>query len=189
MRPVPSHIDVRKGIAAGSAVGYSPDTRRQFSEWIASGGYDHFVTLASNDSELRSARRHLIRGRHGTERMVALAKAWEGRVNRYLLGPRWAAPHKRSERLQAFYVLERAVANPHWHVLARIDEPDPVKHAVKTEKFREQVGLIWTSIILSGSTNLKDVYDEGVTDYVAKELGRDVSCDLFIPPGFFDLGG
>ncbi len=110
---MPSHIDVRKGITAGSAVGYSLDIRRQFSEWIASGGYDYFVTLASNDSELRSARRHLIRGRRGTERMVALAEAWEGRVNRHLLGPRWAAPHKRSERLQAFYVLERAHANPH----------------------------------------------------------------------------
>ncbi|GJD45933.1 hypothetical protein AFCDBAGC_3811 [Methylobacterium cerastii] len=184
-----NHVNIRQGIAGGSARRFTSDEQRQTIEWLASFSCTHFITLATNDLDLRSAQRHLIRGFRGHDRMVELARAWEGRMNRRLLGPRWARTNKSGERLQAFYFLERAYSNPHWHVLARIQEPDPARYMQKIAKLQDHTDEIWTTIIRSGSTDIKQILDEGAANYVAKELPRPVSWDYFIPAGHFDPTG
>lgn len=185
LRPVSNHIDIRRGIAAGSSVGFSQETRRQLIDWLTGLEFTHFITLATNSPELKSVQRQLSWGDQGHDRMMALAKAWEARMDRQLLGPGWNRPCKRKERLQAFFALERADVNPHWHVLVRIEEPDPVKHANKIQKIVDQADGIWTSLIPSGSTDTKEIYDDRAAKYIAKELSRAVSCDYFILPGQF----
>src|SRR5687768_10383968 len=95
-----------------------PQVRDELVGWINSRSFTHFVTLApNNDHELCG---NLVGLHH-------LIKRWDGYMNRELLGPKWAKPIYRSDRMFAFYFLEKLNVRPHWHALIRIDEADPDK--------------------------------------------------------------
>lgn len=163
-----------------------PKVLEELVAWLNTKGFTHFVTLATNDPDLRSADRRVIGDLRGVDRMDALVRRWDARMNRALVGPKWAKPLYEMDRMFAFYFLEKASTNPHWHALIRIDDDDPDRRATKLKKLHELTEENWLSIISSGSTDVKRIYDqEDVVNYVAKELGRPVSYEHFIPADVF----
>lgn len=164
-----------------------PHERRALVAWLNGWRFTHFVTLATNDRDLRSADRHVIANLKGPERMDALIRRWDAYMNRALVGPKWGKPNYRADRMFAFYFLEKPETNPHWHALIRIDDDDPDRRARKLEKLVALPEENWVRIVASGSTAVREIHDEpNVVEYVAKELGHPVTYDHFIPADAFD---
>lgn len=144
-------------------------------DWLDNWEFTRFVTLATNDSSLSGANyRQTLR-------------RWDARMNHKLLGKHWAARH--SDRMWAFYFLEKAETNPHWHGLIRFytfqNKPLAEQHRI----FDENAGKVWKRLVPSGSVNVQAVtVQRGAADYVAKMLGYQVSYESFVTPDEFTRG-
>lgn len=162
-------------------------TIQNLTGWLNTQNFTHFVTLATNEPDLRSANRKVIAGLQGADRMTALAKRWDAQMNRLLVGPRWSQPSRRADRMFASYFLEKPLTNPHWHVLIRIDDDDFDRRTRKIEKLHDRTEEIWLEIITSGSTAVRTIHDGGAANYVAKELQHQLSYEHFIIPDMFGM--
>lgn len=108
-------------------------------------------------------------------------------MNRKLLGTKWAERH--SDRMFAFWFLEKPDANPHWHGLVRFfpadGRPIPEQQAI----FDREGEGIWRKLVPTGSVNIQEIaLQRGVIDYVCKMIGYPVSYEHFVVPDEFVKG-
>lgn len=147
----------------------TPQERRQaIHSWLTDTfNFTHFLTLATNSSEysLRTMRDRL--------------RAWDGRVNRRLYGPKWHAHF--DECVWYFGFLEKPDTNPHWHLLMRFDD-----HA-KIGSLTEAAHRSWLQLVPSGTTDVVPITEKPayVNDYVLKRVGHEVEYEHFITPDEF----
>jgi hypothetical protein len=158
-----------------------PKSRAELVEWLNKHGFTRFVTLATNDPSLSSVACAVRASARGADRLTTLVRRWDALMNRAIVGPKWAKDQYRCDRLFACYFLEKPEANPHWHALVRIDDQDPDRRSIKSNRFDELVDVKWRELISSGSTDVQTIADHlRVTDYVAKELGNPLSYERMI---------
>lgn len=152
-----------------------PRLQSEFVEWISQWPWSRFITLASNDPMLR------------TRGACSLLRKWDGHINRQLLGPRW---QKRSESaLFAFYFLEKADRNAHWHALVYPKASCESLRNAQLAKLDAKAAHIWTKLCPSGSVETLAIYEKkNVASYVAKSFGDAISYEEFVVPGQFIVG-
>jgi hypothetical protein len=114
-------------------------------------------------------------------------REFDGRMNRKLLGTKWAERH--SDRMFAFWFLEKPDANPHWHGVVRFfpadGRPIPAQEAV----FDQEAEGIWLHLMPRGSVDVQEVtVQRGVIDYVCKMIPYPVSYEHYITPDEFRTG-
>lgn len=141
---------------------------REFAETYP---FQLFITLATNSYG------------SGHPPMLDLYKAWDARVNRALLGRRWAK--KKDKRLVIFATLEKPTKNPHWHLLVSIQE-DPPKRDQTRKRLHTLSGEIWETLCPRGTTDVQEIWDQaGIIKYVAKELDNPLQFESLVLPGQF----
>src|SRR5262249_19777617 len=130
----------------------------------------HLVTLAANDTRLR--KNHLR----------YLAMEWDARVTKATYGCNLR--FHCDELSFTFAFLERPKRNPHWHVLLRLRDMRPVVSEAQAERLAEMAELNWKQLIPSGTVCIKRITTphDWLTDYIVKELGRQVRFEDFIGP-------
>jgi hypothetical protein len=150
--------------------------RPHYVSWMARWRWTHFITLATNDHDQRLS----------PDAMCRLLKSWDARMNRRLIGPKWAK--RPDERLFAFYFLEKCVVNPHWHGLVMLDEPDRMKRGTQSLLLRLDAESVWKKLNRSGSVDVQAVDEsDGVRRYVAKGLADEIQYSSIVVPRGFDL--
>jgi len=109
-------------------------------------------------------------------------------MNRKLLGTDWSIRH--SDRMFAFWFLEKPDTNPHWHGLVRFfpadGRPIPKQQAV----FDREAETIWQNLIGGrGSVDVQEItVQRGVIDYVCKMIPYPVSYTHYVTPDEFRTG-
>ena len=108
-------------------------------------------------------------------------------MNHAILGHKWA--ERDSDRIFAFYFLEKPNDNPHWHGLVRFFPIDDFPHDEQAKIFDENADQIWKKLVRSGSTDIQPVTcQKGVIDYVSKMLPYPLSYEFFVTPDELKLG-
>jgi hypothetical protein len=108
-------------------------------------------------------------------------------MNHAILGKHWAKRH--SDRIWAFWFIEKPETNPHWHGLVRFFPVDNIDIAEQEAIFDVTAEGIWTKLVPRGSVSVQPItVQRGVIDYVGKMLGHPVSYDHFITPDEFQRG-
>ncbi len=108
----------------------------------------------------------------GTRRNL---KDWHARVDRQLLGGRWAKKTKQ----RTFFIAcsEGGETNLHWHLLAKVADG-------KQERFENCAAELWKQMVKSGSLDVQKLHakpDEVRTaNYTTKELWRDEAIEHFV---------
>jgi hypothetical protein len=147
-------------------------TQQAFESWLDLWKFTHFISLAINDPMLSA------------EGARQLLKEWDARMNRALLGPKWA--NRPDERMFNFYFLEKPNTNPHWHGLIMLGGFDDETLAHRAKILTEKAEPIWKAIKPSGTVKVKPIYhQQGASNYIAKELGYEVSYANFVTPDEF----
>ncbi|WP_229176080.1 hypothetical protein, partial [Bradyrhizobium ivorense] len=112
---------------------------------------------------------------------------FDGRMNRKLLGTRWAIRH--SDRIWAFWFLEKPNANPHWHGLVRFFPADGRPIPDQMTRFDREAEGIWRTLVPGGTVDIQEITAQrGVIDYVCKMIGHPLSYEHFITPDEFVRG-
>lgn len=123
--------------------------------WLLRQNFTHVVTLAFNRNTSLSCGRKSL-------------KAFHAKLDRFLLGSRWCKKPS-SERSFFHAYPEHISSNFHYNMLLRVDD----KHIGKTTS---KIDEIWSSIIPSGSTDIKltsESYDyENLVDYQIKDISE-----------------
>lgn len=154
--------------------GLSPHARTAFEAWINEGVYTHLVTLTTNKEFL------------SPQRMRDRLRRWDAHVNRRLYGPKWK--QRPDERLWFFAFLEKPEANPHWHLLLRLYAHGDVPIADTAANFKNAADLYWTQLSPQGTVHIVQLANrphERLTNYLAKELKREIQYQAFITPDEF----
>jgi hypothetical protein len=108
-------------------------------------------------------------------------------MNHAILGRHWAERH--ADRLFAFYSLEKANTNPHWHGLIRFFPVEGMTIVEQEGIFDENAERLWKKLMPSGSVKVLSVMSQrGVADYVAKTLGYPLSYEHYVVPDELRLG-
>lgn len=114
-------------------------------------------------------------------------REFDSRVNRRLLGTKWALRH--SDRIWAFWFLEKGDSNPHWHGLVRFFPADGRPINEQQNAFDREAEGIWLKLVPGGSVNVQEIsVQRGVIDYVCKMIPYPVSYEHFITPDEFVRG-
>lgn len=139
--------------------GSSTRLRDEFRARLRQNRFTHFVTLSTNAPGTSSVR------------MRDLLKTWDQSLNRFLIGPKW---HRRPDiRMMWFAFLENPGTNPHWHLVAEIDQLDTDAQRERLEGFGLEAERVWCKLLPSGSVNVQLIWDEGAIDYSTKFLSFD----------------
>lgn len=152
--------------------------RTDVAEWLNQWRFDRFITLATNDPVTFDGPHRgpaLIRDR---------LRAWDARINRKLIGPKWR--QRREDRIRGFYFLEKPVSNPHWHGLVQFFPPWPECR----EEYELQFDLcspeIWKQLVPTGTVDIqKIVCQRRVIEYAVKSLDNNISYSNFVIPDEF----
>jgi hypothetical protein len=156
-----------------------PDLRSEIPPWLDQWRFTRFVTLAMNDSTMGDARLPTSKVAYGRHR--DLLREWDGRINHAILGRSWAKRH--SDRIWAFYSLEKPRTNPHWHGLIRFFPVENMSFVEQERIFDENTGRIWKKLVPSGSVDVQPItVQRGVVEYVSKMLGYELSYEHFVTP-------
>jgi hypothetical protein len=108
-------------------------------------------------------------------------REFDGRMNHSILGRHWAKRH--SDRIWAFWFLEKPQLNPHWHGLVRFFPVDNMTIAEQESIFDQNAERIWKKLVPTGSVNVQPIgVQRGVIEYVGKMLGYPVSLESFVTP-------
>lgn len=161
-----------------------PALRSEIPDWIDRWQYSRFITLATNDPGLGSEN-------HGaatpSARMRDLLREFDGRMNHAILGKHWA--RRDSDRIWAFWFLEKPNSNPHWHGLVRFFQVDDYPTTAQEAIFDERVEPIWKRLVPGGSVDVKPItVQRGVIEYVGKMVAYPISYESFITPDEFKRG-
>jgi hypothetical protein len=160
--------------------GIPPELKEEISNWLENWRFTRFVTLATNDSSMSSAR--LPTSRLPYTKLRDRLRQWDARMNRKLLGKCWAKHAQ--DRIFRFYFLEKMDTNPHWHGLVCFF---PVKNKSCAEQehiFDTKAGPFWKKLVPSGTVDVKPITAQrGVAKYVAKMLGHELSYEHYVVPG------
>jgi hypothetical protein len=144
-----------------------PRMRCAVSNWLDRWKLTHFATLATNDPMVSN---------DGARRLI---RDWDAQMNREQLGPKWVK--RPDERMFNFYFLEKPGVNPHWHALIMVGGFDDEILTRRQEILTQQTEFIWKGLKSSGSVDIQPVYhQDGVSNYVAKALGHEVSYSCFV---------
>lgn len=153
------------------------EMRREMRCWLhsRSQGYTHFVTLSTNDPMKND------------EASYGLLRAWDARVNRALLGPKWQK--RPDERIVWFACLEGLDSACHWHLLFRLSWNMPEEKKIKrpTKNLITTLDITWRRITSRGSTKTLLIEDAGAYDYVTKRLNKLEYISTFVDSLSFKL--
>lgn len=154
--------------------GLNRNQRHRLARWLGEEFvFTHFVTLTTHAPLLSRRRlRHLVR-------------EWDARMNRALYGPKWRK--HTDELIWSFAFLEKPSANPHWHLLLRLGEPDGEKRERQSAKLEEFASPIWQRLVRSGDADVRKI-DGGqmkVAHYLTKELKGTIQYEDFVTPDEF----
>ena len=156
-----------------------PALRSEIAEWVDRWQYSRFITLATNDISLGTAQLPTSKLPHGVLR--DRLREWDGRINHAILGKHWAKRH--SDRIWAFYFLEKPSSNPHWHGLIRFFPVDDYPQVEQERAFDANASPIWKNLVPSGTVDIKPItVQRGIIDYVGKMLPYPLSYEHFVTP-------
>ncbi|MAK61597.1 MAG: hypothetical protein CMK09_11505 [Ponticaulis sp.] len=132
----------------------------EFKKFLHDQPVSHFVTLVFNE-----------------DRSVSLAhrklRDWHARVDRALLGPKWAKREK-SDRTLFFAFPEHIQTNIHYHLLVR---PALTRTQIAFEEIAETA---WNYLVPAGSIRVLPITRKrGVIDYVTKDIFRNFEHAVF----------
>lgn len=136
------------------------DYRAALIRWIADLKPDLYVTFVFNTAmTLRTAQDRL--------------EAFQARVDRKLLGPKWQDKSDNRTRYIAF--AEKVDSNIHIHAVFQVPTGESREFAAAAPAF-------WKALAPAGNLDIQDVtHAEGVADYITKEI-RPERCDqMFLP--------
>lgn len=86
---------------------------------------------------------------------------FEARVNRALIGPKWA--RRPQQRIEAICILEKPASNPHWHLLVNVRSGRCRGNLV------DIVQKAWGNLVPVGSTEVQPISDMGaLSNYILK---------------------
>jgi hypothetical protein len=166
-----------------------PEEREKLREWLNTDfAFTHFITLATNQTSKELKTRNRIAGHDSWFRYTKLRdllRQWDARVNRELNGPKWLA--HADDAIWYFAFLEKPEANPHWHLLFRINFFTTILPHPKLDCLTIAATAHWQRLVPSGTVSVKEINarHDRVTDYVAKELGHEVQYESWIVPDDF----
>lgn len=131
--------------------------------------FDYFLTFAFNKQNAENG--------IGVDGARQKLKAWHARLERRLLGARWA--HKQlSERTFFVGFVENLASNLHYHVLLRTPP------ACLVNDFQALSSGIWSDVVPSGDLLAKPLHTpadrKGVITYVTKALWQGDLLDNFL---------
>jgi hypothetical protein len=156
-----------------------PREKQALIEWIDQWNFSRFVTLATNDRSLDEAR--LPTSKLPLGKLRERLRQWDARMNHAILGKHWA--ERDADRIWAFYFLENAKTNPHWHGLIRFFPVDNFPEAEQWRIFDENAQPIWEKLVPSGSVDVQPInLQRGVIEYVAKQVSYPLSFEYFVTP-------
>lgn len=135
--------------------------------------FTHHVTLATNGPGL------------SRDQLRTLIRVWDAKMNRSMYGPKWRKHY--DELLFWFGFMEKPDVNPHWHLLIRLNDADPIRLDALERKLSALSEPHWQSRVPAGSVAVKTITSrhDRVVDYVGKELAFDVQYKDFITPDEF----
>lgn len=108
-------------------------------------------------------------------------------MNHAILGKHWSEMH--SDRIWAFWFLEKPQLNPHWHGLIRFFPIDKMSIADQEAIFDANAERLWKDQVRGGSVDVQPItIQRGVVEYVSKSLGFPVEFKSFITPDEFRRG-
>lgn len=129
---------------------------------LAEQDWDYFVTANLNRRTNWQGARRLLRD-------------WHARLDRRLLGGRWARKTGQRTLFIAFY--EGAETNEHWHMLLRTTR-------AKNEIFANEAARLWEGLVESGSLDIRPLATKGdalrVGGYITKELWQRGAVERFV---------
>lgn len=162
-----------------------PRFRDELPAWLDRWPFTRFVTLAFNDPNIAARG---IGSRRPHPLLRERLRKWDAFLNRALVGHYWM---KRPEdRMFAFYSLEKATVNPHWHGLVRFFEGGG-RHTIAEQEaiFDKVAEANWRKLVPSGTVDVQPVHSQtGVARYIAKTLGYPLSYEYYVVPDEFDRG-
>lgn len=149
--------------------------RNAIRDWMAGMHFTHFVTLTSNN---QMATRYFMKDK---------LRAWDARVNRDVVGPKW---QKRiDERVNWIAFPEKFGVNPHWHVLMQLlpEQLEELESRCPLEDrlFDDVLRQSWTKFVPSGTVDVQPIRvgrddKKRVYDYVTKSLGHEPNLEDFV---------
>ena len=133
---------------------------REFITFLRNQPVSHFVTLVFNEQRALSlAHRKLI--------------DWHARVDRALLGPKWAKREK-SDRTLFFAFPEHIQTNIHYHLLVR---PALTRTQIA---FEEIAVTAWNDLVPAGGVSVLPITRKrGVVHYATKDIFRNFEHAVF----------
>jgi hypothetical protein len=156
-----------------------PEMRTEIPGWLDQWRFSRFVTLAFNDPTSADARIPGSSLKFGflRERL----RRWDAHMNHALLGKHWAERY--ADRMFAFYTLEKANVNPHWHGLVRFFSGSGISVSDQERVFDEQAEPCWKKLVRSGTVDVQPITSQqGVSNYVAKTLAYELSYEHYVIP-------
>lgn len=148
--------------------------REKISDWLQEHRFTHFITLTTHDQSLSI---DLMRNR---------IRQWDAHLNRALIGRNWQK--RTDQRIWCFCFLESPDANPHWHLLLRLDETPVAGRVPDTALLEHHTRRIWAKFAPAGTVDVQEIdvkTAHRVTNYVAKELRFMAQYSSFVLPDEF----
>lgn len=131
--------------------------------------FTHFITLATNSGNLR------------IQRMRQLLRQWDAEMNRAVVGPKWSK--RPDERLLWFAFPEKLDLNPHWHLLMQADTKSAWSSTGtvrRAERIALQAAKSWRKLQPSGNADVREVYSDGVLEYITKQTPSELHFENFV---------
>lgn len=149
------------------------------AEWLSRWPFQRAVTLTCNkpgDGLMQTIEK-------SADFMRDRLCRWDGRVNRKLVGRDYYK--KLHACMFTFFTLEKISVNPHWHGLVHfMGDEDHAKRQM--EIFDDQAALIWSTLMPSGTADVKKIDDAaGAVRYACKSLCMKVNSPYFVVPDEF----
>jgi ABC-type cobalamin transport system ATPase subunit len=148
--------------------------RNEIPGWLQEHRVTHYITLTTHDQSL------------SIDRMRNRLRQWDAHLNHALIGRNWQK--RRDQRIWCFCFLESPDANPHWHILLRLDETPVAGRVPDTQLLEHHTRRIWAELSPAGTVDVQEIFgktDLKLTNYVAKQLRSMAQCSSFVPPDEF----
>ena len=138
------------------------DIKKGMRELLRQFDWDYFVTVNFNRAtNWEGARKNL--------------KEWHGRLDRQLLGGRWAK--KLDKRTFFIAFSEGGETNLHWHMMVKVADG-------KHEKFEKNAARLLRGIVKSGTLDVQKLATKDdelrTSNYSIKDLWRDEAVERFV---------
>ncbi len=165
---------------------YDPRYQTSLAEWIEGRCWDFTITLATNDPAMAVRPGNDV----AFDKLHRPIKGWDARMNRMMIGHRWADPKRRCDRLLLLLCLEKPHVNPHWHGVARICGDDPACIGERKQNFEWFSEARWKEVVRSGTVKITNFNRDDLWKfYLSKDLKcmRQLNCIIW--PDQFLVGG